>query len=54
MTTDDIARQLRLSPRTVDAHLRSIYRKINVKTRAAATRYAIAHQLTSHPASPPA
>jgi DNA-binding CsgD family transcriptional regulator len=54
LITDDIARRLRLSPRTVDAHLRSIYRKINVKTRTAATRYAIAHQLTSHPASPPA
>jgi DNA-binding CsgD family transcriptional regulator len=53
LITDDIARRLRLSPRTVDAHLRSIYRKINVKTRSAATRYAIAHRLTSHPASPP-
>ena len=52
LITDDIARRLRLSPRTVDAHVRSIYRKINVKTRAAATRYAIAHQLASYPASP--
>ena len=49
LTTDDIAHRLCLSPRTVDAHLRSIYRKINVKTRSAATRYAIAHQLSSHP-----
>jgi DNA-binding NarL/FixJ family response regulator len=53
LTTDDIAHRLRLSLRTVDAHLRSIYRKVNVKNRSAATRYAIAHQLTSHPASPP-
>ena len=52
LTTDDIAHRLRLRPRTVDAHLRSIYRKINVNNRSAAIRYAIAHQLTSHPASP--
>jgi DNA-binding CsgD family transcriptional regulator/Tfp pilus assembly protein PilF len=53
LTTSDIAHRLRLSPRTVDAHLRAIYRQINVKNRAAATRYAIAHQLTSPPAAPP-
>jgi DNA-binding CsgD family transcriptional regulator len=53
LTTDEIARRLRLSPRTVDAHLRSIYRQINVKTRSAATRYAIAHRLTSPPAASP-
>lgn len=33
LTTDDIARRLRLSPRTVDAHPRSIYRKSNIKTK---------------------
>jgi DNA-binding NarL/FixJ family response regulator len=30
-----------LSARTVQAHVRSIYSKLNITTRSAATRYAI-------------
>lgn len=40
-----IAEQLVISPRTVNAHLTSIYRKIQVSSRSAATRYAIEHHL---------
>lgn len=49
LTTDAIADRLGLSPRTVHAHLRSIYRKINVGTRGAAVRWAIAHGLARPP-----
>jgi DNA-binding NarL/FixJ family response regulator len=41
----EIAHRLRVSTRTVDAHLRSIYAKIEVTTRSAATRWAIDHGL---------
>jgi DNA-binding NarL/FixJ family response regulator len=34
-----------ISPRTADAHLRSIYSKLGVTSRSAATRCAIEHQL---------
>jgi serine/threonine protein kinase len=37
--------QLVISPRTVNNHLTSIYSKIQVSSRSAATRYAIDHQL---------
>jgi ATP/maltotriose-dependent transcriptional regulator MalT len=40
-----VAEQLVISPRTVNGHLRSIYNKINVNSRSAATRYAIEHPL---------
>lgn len=40
-----IAEELVISPRTVNTHISSIYRKIQVKTRSAATRYAIEHKL---------
>jgi DNA-binding NarL/FixJ family response regulator len=40
-----VAAQLVISPRTVNGHLRSIYTKINVNSRSAATRYAIEHAL---------
>jgi DNA-binding NarL/FixJ family response regulator len=46
MTNGEVARQLFLSHRTVDAHLRTIYRKIGVSSRAAATRFAIEQDLT--------
>ena len=45
LTTTHIAEQLVISPRTADAHLRSIYSKLAVTSRAAATRSAIEHQL---------
>jgi DNA-binding NarL/FixJ family response regulator len=40
-----IAKQLVISPRTVNGHLRSIYSKIGVTSRSAATRYAVDHHL---------
>jgi DNA-binding NarL/FixJ family response regulator len=40
-----VAERLYLSVRTVENHLRSIYGKLNVSTRAAATRFAIEHGL---------
>jgi predicted ATPase/class 3 adenylate cyclase/DNA-binding CsgD family transcriptional regulator len=45
LTDAQIAEQLVISPRTVNNHLTSIYSKIQVSTRSAATRYAIDHQL---------
>ncbi|HEX9038605.1 MAG TPA: tetratricopeptide repeat protein [Ktedonobacterales bacterium] len=45
LTTNQIAEQLIISPRTADAHLRSIYSKLAVTSRAAATRTAIERQL---------
>lgn len=38
-----IGRRLFISPRTVDAHLRSIYGKLNVRSRHEAARYAAEH-----------
>jgi predicted ATPase/class 3 adenylate cyclase/DNA-binding CsgD family transcriptional regulator len=45
MTDAHIAEQLVISPRTVNNHLTSIYSKIQVSSRSAATRYAVDHQL---------
>ena len=39
------AERLAVSTRTVDAHLRSIYAKLGVKSRSAATRFALDHHL---------
>jgi DNA-binding NarL/FixJ family response regulator len=44
LTDAQIAEQLVISPRTVNNHLTSIYGKIRVSSRSAATRYAIEHQ----------
>jgi predicted ATPase/class 3 adenylate cyclase/DNA-binding CsgD family transcriptional regulator len=43
LTDAHIAEQLVISPRTVNNHLTSIYGKIQVTSRSAATRYAIEH-----------
>jgi DNA-binding NarL/FixJ family response regulator len=40
-----MARQLTISERTVDHHIRHIYAKIGVSTRAAATMFAMQHHL---------
>ncbi len=44
-TDGQIAEHLVISPRTVNAHLTSIYRKIGVSSRSAATRYAMEKKL---------
>ena len=44
-TDAEVADTLVLSIRTVNAHLRSIYRKLDVHSRTAATRYALDHGL---------
>ncbi len=46
LTDQQIADKLVLSPRTVHAHISSIYSKLGVTSRSAATRYAIEHHLT--------
>jgi DNA-binding CsgD family transcriptional regulator len=51
LTTEAVAERLGLSPRTVHAHLRSIYRKINVGARGAAVRWAIGHGLARPPSA---
>jgi predicted ATPase/DNA-binding CsgD family transcriptional regulator/Tfp pilus assembly protein PilF len=45
MTDARIAETLILSPRTINTHLRSIYAKLGVSSRSAATRFAIEHNL---------
>jgi DNA-binding CsgD family transcriptional regulator len=45
LTDAQVAEQLVISPRTVNTHLKSIYGKIQVSSRTAATRYAMEHQL---------
>jgi len=44
-TDAQVAEQLVISPRTVNWHLSTIYSKLGVSSRAAATRYAIEHQV---------
>jgi ATP/maltotriose-dependent transcriptional regulator MalT len=45
LTDAQVAEQLVISPRTVNWHLTSIYSKLQVTSRCAATRYAIEHHL---------
>ncbi len=45
LTDAQVAECLVISPRTVNWHLTSIYSKLQVSSRCAATRYAIEHQL---------
>lgn len=45
LTDAQIAETLVISPRTVNAHLRSIYTKLNVTSRNAAARYAFKQKL---------
>jgi DNA-binding NarL/FixJ family response regulator len=45
LTDFQVADQLVISPRTVQGHLRSIYSKIQVNSRGAATRYAVERRL---------
>jgi DNA-binding CsgD family transcriptional regulator len=45
LTDPQIAEQLVISPRTVHAHLRTIYKKLEVPRRSAAARFAVEHNL---------
>ncbi|GAC1390225.1 MAG: hypothetical protein NVS4B11_06070 [Ktedonobacteraceae bacterium] len=53
LTNAQVAEQLVIGPRTVDSHLTSIYGKIGVSSRSAATRYALDHHLVWLLPSPP-
>jgi predicted ATPase/DNA-binding CsgD family transcriptional regulator len=45
LTNAQVAQRLFISPRTVQRHLNSIYHKLGVSSRTAATRFAIEHRL---------
>jgi DNA-binding NarL/FixJ family response regulator len=45
LTDAQVAERLCVSVRTVENHLRSIYSKLGVSTRAAATRFPVEHRL---------
>jgi DNA-binding CsgD family transcriptional regulator len=45
LTNPEIAEHLSLSIHTVQSHLRSVFSKINVKTRTAAVHYVFEHNL---------
>jgi DNA-binding NarL/FixJ family response regulator len=45
LTNAQIGQQLAISTRTVNAHMRSIYNKLEISSRTAATRYAIVQRL---------
>ncbi len=45
LTNARVAEELFISPRTVNRHLNSIYAKLGVGSRAAATRFALEHDL---------
>jgi DNA-binding NarL/FixJ family response regulator len=44
LTDAQVAERLVISPRTIQGHLRSIYSKLDVTSRTAATRFAIEQQ----------
>jgi ATP/maltotriose-dependent transcriptional regulator MalT len=46
LTDAEVAQRLFLSPRTVGQHLRSVYNKLGVSSRTAATRFAVEHGLS--------
>jgi DNA-binding CsgD family transcriptional regulator len=53
ITNGEVSARLVVSPRTVEQHLRSIYNKLGVSSRAAATRFAVEQQLAARaPAAP--
>ena len=45
LTNATFAERLFLSPRTVEAHLRRVYDKLGVASRAEAVRFAVEHGL---------
>ncbi len=45
LTDAQVAERLVISVRTVNRHLTSIYNKLGVNSRAAATRFAVEHRL---------
>ena len=47
-TAGEIATQLFISSRTAEHHIQNIYTKIGVSTRAAATRWAIKHEVVDN------
>lgn len=47
-TTKQIAKILNLSPKTVDSHREHIMQKLNIRTIAGLTKYAVQEGLTSH------
>ena len=50
LTDAHVAERLVVSLRTVNAHLRSVYRKLDIHSRGAATRYAVEQGLVGDPA----
>jgi len=44
LTSSQISQELTIKVHTVNTHIRSIYTKLNITTRSAATRYALEHQ----------
>jgi DNA-binding NarL/FixJ family response regulator len=45
LSTKQIAAELVIAPKTADSHIQHIYTKIGVSTRAAATVFAMRHEL---------
>ena len=45
LTTKEIGQRLGITPKTADHHIQHVYAKIGVRTRAAATVFAMQHDL---------